>query len=95
MTPPKKWPHRAEYARLDTISRAHQIREITRQCRNRVNEPNIIRNLGDILDLTYEIEIGMLSVGAQAEKTSQLQIPMNLELKAEAPVTSRSSSTTK
>jgi hypothetical protein len=87
MTPPKKWPHQAEYARLDTISRSRQIRELTKQCRNRINEPSIIRNLGDILDLTYEIEIGMLNVGIQAEKASRLQIPM--QLNGEAPVTSR------
>ncbi len=84
MTPPKKWPHQCENTRMDTISRAHKIRALTSQCQNKVNEPIVIRNLADILALTYEIEIGMLNVGAQAEKRRLLN--------GETPVTSRSSS---
>ena len=67
MTPSKKWPENAEYARIDSIAKIHSIRNAILNVSQHSNEIYSIKVLQDVLVKTYEIEILLNSVGARSE----------------------------
>jgi hypothetical protein len=68
MTAPLRWPDKAETARMDSISNVRKIREIIRGATRLSKDIELMRSMVEALELTFAIEIDLLSVGAKAEK---------------------------
>ena len=67
MTPAKKWPENAEYARMTSLSKIREIRSAIINVSQHTNELYTLKILQDVLIKTYEIETLLNSVGAKAE----------------------------
>lgn len=66
MTPPKKWPKNAEWARLDGIALALEIQEILRPVRDETETMSIseiVRRTGQAIDCLHELQRKLRSVG--------------------------------
>ena len=68
MTAPLRWPDNAERARENTLSNTRKIREILRGAIRLSKDVELMRSMAEAFELTFRIEIDMLSVGAKAEK---------------------------
>ena len=67
MTPSKKWPENAEFARQDSLTAIREIRSAIINVSQHTNELYTLKILQDVLIKTYEIETLLNSVGAKAE----------------------------
>jgi hypothetical protein len=68
MTAPLRWPDKAETARMDSLTNVRKIREIIRGITRLSKDIEMMRAMAEVQDLTFTIEIDLLSVGAKAEK---------------------------
>ena len=67
MTPSKKWPENAEFARQDSLTAIREIRSAIINVSQHTNELYTLKILQDVLIKTYEIEKLLNSVGAKTE----------------------------
>jgi hypothetical protein len=67
-TPRKKWPHSAEWARMDAIAAARRAMRLVDDCMDGSNDLSVIRHLSKIKDELHEIENKLLAVGSQAQE---------------------------
>lgn len=63
MTPPKKWPHQAEWARLDAISLAIKARNTLLVTLNDVDNPAALRRMAQVIETLREIETVLKTKG--------------------------------
>jgi len=68
MTAPLRWPDKAETARMNSLTNVRKIREIIRGATRLSKDIDLMRSMVEALELTFTIEIDLLSVGAKAEK---------------------------
>ena len=68
MTAPLRWPDKAELVRTNSLSNVRKIREILRSATRLSKDIELMRSMVEALELTFQIEIDLLSVGAKAEK---------------------------
>ncbi len=72
MTAPLRWPDKAEKARTNSLSNVRKIREILRGAIRLSKDIELMRSMAEIQELTFTIEIDLLSVGAKAEKEQRM-----------------------
>ncbi len=65
MTPRKKWPHVADWARMDAISKAREIRRVAGEIHDTSMDVVTVRKAGRIMEMTREIEAKLLEVGSE------------------------------
>ncbi len=68
MTPALRWPENAERVRMESLANTRHIRDLIRCVMRNSREIETIKQLSDALEVTYEIECDLKSVGAKAEK---------------------------
>jgi hypothetical protein len=68
-TPAKKWPHNADWARLDSIAAARKGRQMLSDCLEETNDPALLRRMARAIEAFREIESKLLSVGPKGEPT--------------------------
>ena len=71
MTPAKKWPENAEYARMTSLSKIREIRSAIINVSQHTNELYTMKILQGALIQTYEIEKLLNSVGSRSENDQQ------------------------
>ena len=67
-TPCKKWPHRAEWARLDSISLARAGRQALLAELERVNDPGLLRSMARAVESFREIEAKLTACRNEGDK---------------------------
>lgn len=70
-TPPKPWPHRAEWCRMDCISLARQGRKALMDELDNVDNPALLRRMAKAIEAFREIEAKLTSVGAKSPPADQ------------------------
>lgn len=68
MTPPKKWPENAEWARLDSITLARNGRKVLEDSLDETNNPTLLRQMAKAIGAFREIESKLLAVGPKGEQ---------------------------
>lgn len=67
MTPPKKWPQNAEWARMDCITLARTGRSALVNILDETNNPALLRQMVKAIEAFRDIETKLLAVGPKGE----------------------------
>lgn len=70
-TPKKKWPHEADWARVDSIALARTGRTLLVEMVDEVNDATVLRRIVRAVDIYREIEAKLQAVGAKEVKKEQ------------------------
>ena len=68
MTRAKKWPHNAEWARMDVITNQAVIRRAVRDILPLAADGYVLQKLNLIMDRAWDSEVKLNRVGANSER---------------------------